>query len=246
MTEKVAIVTGASSGIGAAIASTFAAAGFKVIAAGRDKDRTKLVSDSHLNISEWIGDITTSAACNALVANTLDLYDRLDVLVNCAGIWFSASAEETTDAQWRKTIAINLDAVFYLSRAAIPHLRKTRGVILNISSEWGLVGGEEVAAYCASKGGVVLLTKAMAKDHAREGIRINSICPADVDTPMLIDDAKQRGVDESTALEQANSLSPTGRVTAASEVAELALYLSSNSAAQITGAAIPIDGSNTA
>ena len=93
MTEKVAIVTGASSGIGAAIASTFAAAGFKVIAAGRDKDRTKLVSDSHLNISEWIGDITTSAACNALVANTLDLYDRLDVLVNCAGIWFSASAE---------------------------------------------------------------------------------------------------------------------------------------------------------
>ena len=246
MTEKVAIVTGASSGIGAAIASTFAAAGFKVIAAGRDEDRTKKVSDSHLNISAWIGDITTSASCNALVANTLNHYDRLDVLVNCAGVWFSASAEETTDEQWRTTIATNLDAVFYLSRAALPHLRKTRGAILNISSEWGLVGGQEAVAYCASKGGVVLLTKAMAKDHAREGIRINAICPGDVETPMLFDDAKQRGVDESTALEQANTESPTGRVTTASEVAELALYLSSNSAAQITGAAIPIDGSSTA
>ncbi len=246
MNEKVAIVTGASSGIGAAIAATFAAADFNVIAAGRDKDRTKLVSDTHPNISEWIGDITKSDTCNALVKNAINLYARLDVLINCAGIWFSASAEETTDEQWRQTMAINLDAVFYLSRAAIPHLRKTRGVILNISSDWGLIGGKEAAAYCASKGGVVLLTKAMAKDHAREGIRINAICPGDVDTPMLRDDAKQRGLDESTALEQANVSSQTGRVTTPSEVAELALYLSSKSAAQITGAAIPIDGGNTA
>ena len=136
--------------------------------------------------------------------------------------------------------------MFYLSREALPHIRKTRGVILNIASDWGLEGGREAVAYCASKGGVVLMTKAMALDHAHEGIRINAICPGDVETPMLYAEAAARGVGPVEGLEEASRLSPTGRVTSAGEVAALVIFLASDAAAQITGAAIPIDGGNTA
>jgi meso-butanediol dehydrogenase/(S,S)-butanediol dehydrogenase/diacetyl reductase len=122
-----------------------------------------------------------------------------------------------------------------LSREAIPHLRKSKGAILNIASDWGLVGGKEAVAYCASKGGVVLMTKAMALDHAKEGIRVNAICPGDVETPMLYAEGAARGLAPQEAVREADRLSPTGRVTTSEEVA-----------AQITGAAIPIDGGNSA
>jgi len=246
MTTKVALVTGASSGIGSAVVLRLAECGYAVMAAGRDTERTAALREQHRSIGTWTGDLVTSASCNELVDVCIEQLGRLDLLVNNAGIYEAANAENTTDALWSQTIAVNLDAPFFLSRAAIPHLRQSHGVILNIASDWGLVGGKEAVAYCASKGGIVLMTKALALDHAHEKIRVNAICPGDVETPMLYAEGAARGHDPATATRAADALSPTGRVTTADEVAALVVFLASDDAAQITGAAIPIDGGNSA
>jgi len=244
--NKVALVTGASSGIGLATARQLASAGYAVMAAGRDKDRLESLRRESSAIRVWAGDLRLPEFCNQLVASCIDEFGRLDLLVNNAGVIRVADAETTTDEIWANTIAVNLSAVFYLSRSAIPHIRKSRGVILNIASDWGLAGGRNAVAYCASKGGVVLMTKAMALDHAHEGVRINAICPGDVETPMLYGEGAARGIDAAEAVRKASAQSPTGRVTSADEVAQLIVFLASDAAAQITGAAIPIDGGNGA
>jgi meso-butanediol dehydrogenase/(S,S)-butanediol dehydrogenase/diacetyl reductase len=244
--NKVAIVTGASSGIGASICSLFASSAYRVMAAGRNADALDAIAARAEGILAWTGDLAEDAACERLVADCVRRFERLDVLVNNAGIYIRGEAEATSAESWRRTLAVNLDAPFFLSKAALPHLRQTRGAIINVASDWGLQGGRRAAAYCASKGGLVLLTRAMALDHAAEGIRVNAICPGDVDTPMLVAEALHDGLTHEQALETYGRASPTGRVTRAEEVAALALYLASDQAAQITGAAIPIDGGNTA
>lgn len=246
MKNKVALVTGASSGIGTAIVLRLVEDGFLVMAAGRDTARTELLREQSQNIQTWIGEITSPAACADLVAICIERFGRLDLLVNNAGIYAAADAENTSDENWSQTIAINLSAPFYLSREAMPHLRESKGVILNVASDWGLVGGKQAVAYCASKGGVVLMTKAMALDHAEEGVRVNAICPGDVETPMLYVAGAVRGLGPEEAVREADRGSPTGRVTTPEEVATLVAFLASDGAAQITGAAIPIDGGNSA
>ena len=243
---SVVLVTGASSGIGAAIAIAFAEDGWDVMAAGRDEGRLEEVADVSEKIVTWSGELATSEDCDELMADTIDEFGQLDCLVNNAGVIVRASAAETSDKDWRYTMAINLDVPFYLSRAALPSLLRSEGSIINIASDWGLGGGERAAAYCASKGGIVLLTKAMAKDHAGDGLRVNAICPGDVDTPMLAAEADEQGMDLDEFLEEAAEQSPNGRVGTPEEVAALALFLSSDIASHITGTAIPIDGGGTA
>ncbi len=243
---RIAIVTGASSGIGHAIASSFALAGFAVLAAGRNAARLEQLERELPGVTTWTGDLATAGACGSLVEHCVQLYGGIDVLVNNAGIYFRRETELTSDEEWRQTIAVNLDAPFYLSRAALPYLRISRGAIINIASDWGIRGGRKAAAYCASKGGLVLMTKAMALDHAAEGIRINAVCPGDVNTPMLEQEARVDGIPVNEALEVYGRQIPTGRVTRVDEVAALTLFLASAAAAQITGAAIPIDGGNSA
>jgi len=239
-------VTGAGSGIGLAVTRRLVSDGYLVMAAGRDAVRMTALGADVPTIRTWIGDLTASHACDRLIDACVDAFGRLDVLVNNAGIYHQADVEKTTDPIWQQTIAINLTAPFLLSRSAVPHLRRSKGVIINIASDWGLVGARDAVAYCASKGGLVLMSKAMALDHAAEGVRINAVCPGDVETPMLYRWGVAQGLDESSALRQSNELSRTGRVTAPEEVAALVAFLVSDAAAQITGAAIPIDGGNTA
>jgi NAD(P)-dependent dehydrogenase (short-subunit alcohol dehydrogenase family) len=246
MKNKVALVTGASSGIGMAVTRHLAGDGYSVMAAGRDAGRTTELGSELPSVCTWVGDLTSAESCDRLIAACVKAFGRLDVLVNNAGIYHAVNAEKTTDPIWQQTIAINLSTPFFLSRAAMPYLRQSKGVIVNIASDWGLVGGRNAVAYCASKGGLVLMSKAMALDHAAEGVRINAVCPGDVETPMLYRSGAAHGLDGPGALAEANASSRTRRVTTAAEVAALVAFLASDEAAQITGAAIPIDGGNTA
>ncbi len=239
---SIALVTGASSGIGAATAIAFAEAGWDVMAAGRDEGRLEEVADVSDNIAIWSGELSDSDECDELIADAIDEFGALDCLVNSAGILLRGDAGETSDDDWRDTMTINLDVPFFLCRTAIPHLQKTSGSIVNISSYWGLQAGARAVAYSTSKGGLIMLTKSLAKDTAADGIRVNAICPGGVDTPMLAAGAEAAGQETQDFLDMVAEFSPTGRITTPEEVAGLTLFLASDAASQITGTAIPIDG----
>lgn len=239
---SVVLVTGASSGIGAAIAIAFAEQGWDVMAAGRDEARLDEVAEVSDRIVTWAGELETSEDCDDLIADTLDEFGRLDCLVNNAGVFVPADITETSDEDWRHTLTINLDVPFYLSRAAMPQLLQNEGSIINVASDWGVRGGTRAVAYCASKGGLVLMTRAMARDHAADGVRINAICPGDIDTPMLTSEARAKGIDEDEYIEQAAAAIPSGRVGTPEEVAALALFLAGDAATHINGTAMLIDG----
>ncbi|MEM9565537.1 MAG: glucose 1-dehydrogenase [Actinomycetota bacterium] len=248
---RVAIVTGASSGIGTATATAFAAAGAMVVASGRNReavDRTvSAVADSGGRAEAVIGDVTDAGFCDALVGETVERHGRLDVLANVAGAIVRGDATETTDEQWHHLVRTNVDSVFFLSRAAVRAMRpRRRGVILNLGSTVGLVGAAELPAYGATKGAVVLLTKAMAIDHAAEGIRVNAVCPGAVDTPMLVSEHERRGYDRNQAIAANLPSIPQNRVPEPSEVADVLVFLASDAAAHITGVALPVDGGYTA
>lgn len=239
---SVVLVTGASSGIGAAIAIAFAEKDWDVMAAGRDEGRLEEVADVSDRIVTWAGELASSEDCDELVADTIEEFGELDCLVNNAGIIIRGNAGEISDDDWRETMTVNLDVPFFLSRAALPYLLRAEGSIVNIASDWGLRGGERAVAYCASKGGLVLLTRAMARDHARAGLRVNAICPGDVDTPMLAAEAEAEGMDIDDYMEEASESVPSGRVAEPEEIASLALFLASDAAMHINGTSVAIDG----
>jgi NAD(P)-dependent dehydrogenase (short-subunit alcohol dehydrogenase family) len=212
------------------------------MAAGRDEGRLDEVADVSDNISTWAGELIEAEDCEELIAETIDEFGNIDCLVNSAGVLMRGNAEETSDDDWRDTLTVNLDVAFYLSRAALPHLLQAEGSIVNVSSFWGLKAGERAVAYCASKGGLIMMTRAMALDHAADGLRINAVCPGGVDTPMLAAGADDTDKDVDAFLADVADHSPNGRIASPEDIAGLIMFLASDAARHITGTAIPIDG----
>lgn len=247
---KAVLVTGGTSGMGQAIAESFAANGADVVISGRDRERGNAVCarmSGHGNIAEFRpGDIADSSFCDELVGAAVQVMGKLDVVVNSAGIIYHAAAEATTDEQWLDTFDVNVNGMFYVCRAAIPRLRQSGGVIINIASDAALSGSRHLVAYCASKGAVLQMSRAMALDHAHEGIRVVSLCPGDVDTPMLRDEFVQRGIDADAGLKESAANVPLDRVCTAEEVADLALFAASDSARFMTGFPLVLDGGSRA
>lgn len=248
---KVALVTGATSGIGEATAMTLAKAGALLMLTGRDPERGERSLDAVRRgggpAKLMLGDIADADFCERAVAATIEAFERIDVLVNGAGIVYRGDVLETPDDAWRRLMAVNVDGVFYLSRAAVRAMKtQGGGSIVNIASTVGLVGFPDLAAYCATKGAVVQLTRAMALDHAKDGIRVNAVCPGAVNSPMLVSGHERTGLSAEEVLRRNAEAIPQGRVAKPEEVADLVLFLAGDGSRHITGTAIPIDGGYTA
>ena len=248
--QKKVLVTGGTSGMGEATAQAFVEAGANVVISGRNQERASNImarlGDAPGSIDFIEADISGSTACKQLVKQAVANLGGLDIVVNCAGVIYHATAEETTDEQWQETMDVNVNGMFYVCRAAIPHLKNDGGVIVNIASDAALSGSYHLTAYCASKGAVLQMTRAMALDYARDNIRIVPICPGDVDTPMLRGEFRDRGLDAGAGLSESAQGVPLNRVCSAKEVAHMVLYAASDSANFITGYPLVLDGGNRA
>jgi len=247
---KVALITGGTSGIGRATAVLFAREGARVAITGRDEVRGRVVLHEIKGAgSEGIfvrADVRIADDCRRAVDETLKAFRTIDILFNNAGVFYPHTVPDCPEDEWDQTIDVNLKGTYLMSKFALPPMIAQRsGVIVNNSSGWGLSGGDAAAAYCASKGGVVLLTKAMAIDHGRQGIRINCICPGDVETPMLPEDAKRRGLSWEEYLKGAANR-PLGRIGRPEEIARAVLFLASEDASFMTGSPLIVDGGGTA
>ena len=188
-------------------------------------------------------DVSKDDDCREAVEKAVDKFGELHILVNAAGIAVRASILETSEADWDKTLAVNLKSVYLLSKHSIPHMTQGGGgAIVNISSGWGLIGGKDAAAYCASKGGVVLLTKAMALDHGSQNIRVNCICPGDTDTPMLQSEAVELGISYDQLIQESADSRPIGRIGTPMDIAQSVLFLVGNASTYITGSTLVVDG----
>jgi NAD(P)-dependent dehydrogenase (short-subunit alcohol dehydrogenase family) len=248
--NKVALITGGTSGIGESVAELFAREGANVAITGRNETRGHAVTARILESGGQAifvhTDVRHAAECKRAVDATLGSFGRLDILFNNAGVFFPQTTLECSEEEWDLQIDINLKGTFLMSKYALePMIAQGRGVIINNSSGWGLVGGDKAVAYCASKGGVVLLTKAMAIDHGRQGIRVNCICPGDVDTPMLPEDARRRALEWKTYLAGCENR-PMGRIGTPEEIAKAVLFLASDDSSFMTGASLVVDGGGTA
>lgn len=240
---KRAIVTGGGSGIGKAIASAFAREGAQVVICGRNARKLELAAaEIGPQCLAVAADISHADDTNRLVEQAVQEFKRLDILVNNAGVLLAGTAESLTSEQWEQTFNTNVRAVWQLSRAVLPHMRKAgSGAIINVASVLSSLGARNRVAYAASKGAVLALSRAMALDHAEENIRINCICPGIVETEMVA----AFNLDEK-ARQQRISAHPMGRFGQPGDIAGLAVFLASDEASWITGAAFTADGGYSA
>ncbi len=247
---KTAIITGAAGGIGRATALLFASEGAALVLVDLNQEQGEdLVAEISAAGGRAIferADVTRPADCRRVAERSVHEFGGLNILFNNAGIIRRGSVLEIGENDWDAVIAVNVKSIFLMSREIIPIMGRAEcGSIINTASGWGLTGGSQAAAYCASKGAVVLMTKAMAIDHGRQKIRVNCICPGDTDTAMLRTEARQLGVAEERFLSD-SAKRPLGRLGKPEEIANAALYLASDAASFVTGAALVVDGGGLA
>ena len=247
---KAALITGGASGIGKATAELFAREGAAVtivdvtVEAGEAVARA--IGDDGGRAIFARCDVTKAGDCQRAVEMTVSRFGRLDILFNNAGVIRRTSVLETTEEEWDRVMAVNVKSIFLMTKEAIPVMIKTGGgVVVNSGSGWGLVGGKDAVSYCASKGAVIQLTKAMALDHGPQNIRVNAVCPGDTDTPMLAREAEQLGHSHEAILAESIHR-PLGRVGRPEEVAQAVLYLASDASSFVTGTTLLVDGGGLA
>ncbi|MDP6603357.1 MAG: SDR family oxidoreductase [Rhodospirillales bacterium] len=248
---KAVLVTGGTSGIGAATAKAFAGAGAAVVITGRNSGRAADVIASAADASGEItfleADLREPGIAENVVADSLERLGRLDVLVNNAGVLHRFGTLETTPEQWHETMAVNLNAVFFLSRAAAQQMKEQgEGTIVNVSSELGRFADVGTVSYCVTKAAIVQLTRALALDLAGFGIRVNAVAPGETHTAMLESAVRKRGYTIDQGLARFAGRVPLGRVANPDEIADVILFLASDDASYITGATLSADGGTSA
>jgi len=248
--DKTALITGGASGIGRATALLFAQEGAAVVVADINEPQGQAVvheiqaQGGHALFIPC--DITRAADCQHAVQLTVETLHRLDILFNNAGTIRRANVVETSEDEWERVMAINVKSIFLMSKYTVSVMAQAGGgSIINMGSGWGLKGGPNAVSYCASKGAVVNLTRAMAIDHGPQKIRVNCVCPGDTDTPMLRVEASQLGQSEADFLAEARRR-PLQRYAQPIEIAQAVLFLASDAASYITGAVLLVDGGGLA
>jgi NAD(P)-dependent dehydrogenase (short-subunit alcohol dehydrogenase family) len=247
---KVALITGGTSGIGSATAERFAREGAAVAITGRNREAGRRVVDALEEAGAEAlficSDVRFNEDCRRAVEQTLQRFGKIDVLFNNAGVFHPRSVVECSEEEWDETIDSSLKGAFLMSKHVLPSMiAQGSGSIIHTSSGWGILGGDKAAAYCAAKGGLVVMAKAMAIDHGRDGIRVNCVCPGDVLTPMLHDDAAKRGMSWDDYAEGAAGR-PLGRIGTVEEIADAVLFLASDESSFITGESLVVDGGGVA
>jgi meso-butanediol dehydrogenase/(S,S)-butanediol dehydrogenase/diacetyl reductase len=239
-------VTGAASGIGRAAALRLAGEGGRVLCADRDDEGAQAtaaeIAAAGGRAESRCLDVTDADACQTAIDETADRFGKLDVLCNIAGIGVHGDFAQLAVEDWQRLLSVNLSGPFYLSKAAIPHLLATRGNIVNMASAAGLVGTAYSAAYSASKGGLVLLTRSLAVEFGRKGVRVNCICPGGVETPMTSSFALPEDFDEKLL----HRMQLVDRIAKPDEIAAMVAYVASDEAKYVNGAALSIDGGQVA
>lgn len=247
---KVAVVTGAASGIGRGIAFRLSELGAAVVLLDIDQQKGPEAASEIIRQRGkalfLAGDVRSSQDCQRAIEESIQTFGRLDILCNNAGVAIRKTVESSSEQEWDLVLDVTLKSVFLLSREVVPHMvRAGGGSIINTASGWGLKGGPQAASYCAAKGGVVNLTRAMAIDHGKHNIRVNCVCPGDVDTPMLHSECAQLGQKPELFMKEA-AARPIGRVGTPDDVANAVLFLASPMSSWVTGACLVVDGGGLA
>jgi len=245
--NKVVVITGAAGGVGRTLVTLFAKEGAQLMLADMNEsglqEAATEAQELGSNVAYLAGNLREKDYCELLIATAAETFGGVDILLNNAGIIPRGTVEETTDEMWFTAMDVNLNAVFFLCRASVPHMkRRGGGAIVNTSSVWGTYPGPGHVAYCTSKGAVAALTKNLGRDCAPMQIRVNAVCPHEINTPMIRSGFERRGLDPDKAVDELNKTVPLGRIAEPEDIADVIAFLASDEARYIAGETVEVTG----